>query len=117
MFQKMNFLGLVVPNVAEATEFYTQKLGFAVDLPASIPNQFTQFKLAGETIFGLIAGFEQDGINQAFDTGLLAPDIEATYSTLKASGVEVLPLHDMPFGRTFFFRTPAGHVLRVYSPH
>ena len=117
MIQQMNFLGLVVKDVPAATEFYTQKLGLAVDDSASIPKVYTQFRLNGGAILGLLEGFEQDGINQAFDTGLAVEDSDAYYAQLQAAGVEVIgEPHDMPFGRTFFFRTPDGHVLRVFSP-
>jgi predicted enzyme related to lactoylglutathione lyase len=117
MFQEMNFLGLVVKDVNEATKFYTEKLGFAVDGEQSIPNVYTQFVLNGGAIMGLLGGFEQEGVSQSFDTGLLVTDVDATYGQLQAAGVETLSEpHDMPFGRTFLFRTPDGHVLRVYSP-
>lgn len=116
MFQQMNFLGLVVKDVNQATAFYTEKLGFAVDKEESIPNVYTQFALNGGAIMGLLAGFEQEGLSQSFDAALLVTDVDATYHRLQAAGVETVgEPHDMPFGRTFLFRTPDGHVLRVYS--
>jgi predicted enzyme related to lactoylglutathione lyase len=112
----MTFLGLVVKDVAAATEFYTQKLGLKVNEKESIPNAFTQFATDGGAIFGLVSGFEQEGVNQTFDTALLVTDVDATYHQWQAAGVEMVgEPHDMPFGRTFLCRTPDGHVLRVYS--
>ncbi len=112
----MTFLGLVVKDVAKATEFYTQKLGLKVNQTESIPNIYTQFVTDGETIFGLLGGFEQEGVNQTFDPALLVADVDTTYNQWRAAGVEMLgEPHDMPFGRTFLCRTPDGHVLRIYS--
>jgi predicted enzyme related to lactoylglutathione lyase len=117
MIQQMNFLGLVVKDVTSATEFYTQKLGLPVNEEASIPNVYTQFALDGDTIVGLLEGFEQAGVSQSFDAALAVNDPDTYYAKLRAAGVETIgEPHDMPFGRTFLFRTPDGHVLRVYSP-
>jgi predicted enzyme related to lactoylglutathione lyase len=116
MNPQMTYLGLVVKDVTKATEFYTQKLGLKVNQAESIPNIYTQFVTDGETIFSLVGGFEQEGVNQTFDPALLVPDVDATYDQWRVAGVEMLgEPHDMPFGRTFFCRTPDGHVLRIYS--
>lgn len=116
MNTQMTFLGLIVKDVAEATEFYSQKLGLVVDEKESVPNVFTQFTTDGGAIFALIGGFEQEGINQTFDTALLVADVDSTYQQWQAAGVEMLgEPHNMPFGRTFFCRTPDGHILRIYS--
>ena len=117
MVKQMNFLGLVVKDVAKATEFYTETLGFEVDEQASIPNAYTQFALKGDAIMGLLAGFEKEGIEQSFDTGILVEDVDAAYTHLQNVNVETISKpQDMPFGRTFLFRTPDGHVLRLYTP-
>jgi predicted enzyme related to lactoylglutathione lyase len=116
MFQQMQFLGLVVKDVPAATKFYTEKLGLQVNEQQSVPNFYTQFDLNGGAVFGLINGFEREGIDQAFDAGLLVDDVDATYAQLQAAGVDMIDEpRDMPFGRTFLFRTPDGHVLRVYN--
>ena len=117
MIQQMNFLGLVVKDVEAATKFYTEKLGLTVNQAESIPNVYTQFNLKGDTIVGLLTGFEQPGVAQTFDTALMVDDVDATYTRWQEAGVELLgEPRDMPFGRTFLFRTPDGHVLRAYAP-
>ena len=118
MIQEMSFLGLVVKDVAEATEFYTQKVGLKVNAEQSVPNFYTQFTLnESGAVFGILGGFEQEGIGQSFDAALAVDDVDATYARLQAQGVETLSEpRDMPFGRTFLFRTPDGHVLRVFNP-
>lgn len=117
MFQQMKFLGLVVKDVPAATKFYTEKLGLVVNEQQSIPNFYTQFELNGDTVFGLVNGFEQEGIGQSFDAALLVADVDTTYAQLQSAGVELVgEPRDMPFGRTFFLRTPDGHILRVFNP-
>jgi predicted enzyme related to lactoylglutathione lyase len=117
MIQKMNFLGLVVDDLEATTRYYTEKLGLPVDEQESIPGMYTQFKLGGDAILGLVTGFEQEGIDQSFDAALAVDDIDATYTHWREAGVETLSEpRDMPFGRTFLFRTPGGHVLRAYAP-
>jgi predicted enzyme related to lactoylglutathione lyase len=115
MYNAMNFLGLVVKDVPAATQFYTQSLGLTGDEAQSIPNMYTQFKLNGGATLGLINGFEQAGIDSTFDAALSVADVDAVYTRLQAAGVDMVSEpHDMPFGRTFQFRTPDGHVLRVF---
>ncbi len=117
MFQEMNFLGLVVKDVAQATEFYTNTLGFEVDAEASIPNVYTQFSMKEGAVMALLGGFEHEGIEQSFDSAIRVNDVDAKYQELQTAGVEMVSSpQDMPFGRTFLFRTPDGHVLRVFSP-
>ena len=117
MIQQINFLGLVVKDVSRATEFYTKTLGLRVNEAQSIPDQYTQFQVEGDTILGLVGGFSEAGVSQAFDTGLVVSDVDAAYAGWQAAGVEMVSEpQDMPFGRTFLFRTPDGHILRAYSP-
>jgi predicted enzyme related to lactoylglutathione lyase len=116
MNPQLTFLGIVVKDVAAATQFYTQKLGLKVNEKESVPDFYTQFVTEGGAIFGLVGGFEQEGVNQPFDAALLVEDVDGVYSQWQAAGVEMLgEPHDMPFGRTFLCRTPDGHVLRLYS--
>lgn len=116
MIQQMNFLGLVVKDINASTAFYQEKLGLTVNEKESVPNYYTQFNTTGGAIFSLMVGFEEPGVTQAFDTALAVENVDATYAAWKAAGVELLSEpRDMPFGRTFIFRTPDGHILRVYS--
>jgi predicted enzyme related to lactoylglutathione lyase len=118
MIKQMSFLGLVVKDVDAATEFYSRKVGLTVDREQSIPSVYTQFTLNdGGAVFGVLGGFEHEGITQSFDAALVVDDVDSTYAQLQAEGIETLgEPRDMPFGRTFLFRTPDGHVLRIYSP-
>jgi predicted enzyme related to lactoylglutathione lyase len=116
MIQQMAWLGLVVKDIPAATEFYTKKLGLTLDEAESIPNIYSQFITQGGALLGLITGFEQEGINQPFDTAFMVADVDAAYTQWQTAGIEMVSEpHDMPFGRTFLFRTPDGQVLRVMS--
>lgn len=116
MNPKVTFLGIVVKDVAAATQFYTQKLGLKVNEKESMPGIYTQFVTGEGAILGLVGGFEQEGVQQAFDAALEVEDVDGVYNEWQAAGVEMIgEPHDMPFGRTFLCRTPDGHTLRLYS--
>jgi predicted enzyme related to lactoylglutathione lyase len=116
MISQANYLGIVVDDLAAATAFYRDRLGLAVDEQESIPGAYTQFKLKGGSIFSLQAGTEIPN-GQSFEPALLVDDVDATYAAWKAQGIELLDEpNDRPFGRTFLFRTPEGHVFRAYQP-
>lgn len=117
MIQQINFLGLVVKDLEAATNYYQDTLGISINQEQSIPNFYTQLNLDGDTTVGLLTGFEQEGIEQSFDTALRVNNIDDLYAQYQAKGVELLSEpRDMPFGRTFLFRTPDGHILRAYTP-
>jgi predicted enzyme related to lactoylglutathione lyase len=116
MVNGANYLGIVVKDLAAATAFYRDTLGVPVNEEESIPGAFTQFRLAGGAILALQAQTEAPG-RPPFEPALLVDDVDAVYTAWKAKGVEMLDEpHDKPFGRTFLFRTPDGHVLRAYQP-
>lgn len=115
MITHASYLGIVVDDLEAATTFYRDALGFTIDQEESIPGRYTQFKLDGETILSLQADTQTPN-GQPFEPGLMVDDVDATYATWTSNGVDILAEpHDMPFGRTFLFRTPDGHVLRVYQ--
>jgi predicted enzyme related to lactoylglutathione lyase len=117
MIQNMSFLGLVVKDINGATAFYKDILGLVVNEKESIPDYYTQFETEGGAVFALVTGFEKEGISQSFDSALTIQDIDGTYAQWKEAGVEMIDEpRDMPFGRTFLFRTPEGHVLRAFAP-
>lgn len=119
MIQQMSWLGLVVKDIDAATQYYTEKLGLTVDEKESVPHLYTQFSLNGGGAMPALVrrGDEKHGFDQSFDTALIVADADAAYAGFKANGVELLgePV-DAPFGRTFLFRTPDGHILRVLKP-
>lgn len=115
MIKQANYLGIIVKDVAAATAFYRDTLGIPVDAGESIPGHFTQFKLDGGAILALQANTESPD-NLTFVPAFLVDDVDATYATWQAQGVQMIDEpNDRPFGRTFLFRTPEGHVFRAYQ--
>ncbi len=118
MIQQMAWLGLVVKDMQAATEFYTGQVGLEVDAAESVPGFYTQFKLnGGGATLALLNDIDDGLVEQPFDTALIVADAEAAYRQMEAAGVEIVGgLRDMPFGRTFLFRTPDGYALRILQP-
>jgi len=115
--RQLNFVGLMVKDVAKATEFYTGKLGLKAISEQAQPGVFMPFALDGGAMFGVFNGVEVPGITQPYEVAFEVDDVDAAYRKWKAAGVEIVSeLHDMPFGRTFHIRTPDGHILRAYKP-
>lgn len=118
MITKADYLGIVVDDLEAATRFYRDSLGLVVDEAESIPGYYTQFKLnGGGAILSLQANTEIPG-GAPYEPAVLVDDVDGTYAKWQANGVEMLDTpNDKPFGRTFLFRTPQGHVLRAFKPH
>ena len=117
MKMQADYLGIVVKDIAAATAFYRDQLGWSVNEAESIPGAFTQFALAGDATVALQVQSEVPA-GQRFAPAIKVEDIDVTYATWQAQGVEMLDEPtDRPFGRTFLFRTPEGHVWRAYATH
>jgi predicted enzyme related to lactoylglutathione lyase len=112
MFTNVGYVGIIVKDVGEATAFYRDTLGFALEGASPTMAQF-------ETEGGAILGVQVSDLpgEQPFEVAFIVDDVDATYATWKARGVEMLEEpHDRPFGRTFVIRAPQGHILRVFKP-
>ena len=116
MIQQMAFLGLVTKDINASTQYYQDVLGLSVNEKESIPDFYTQFDLDGGAVFSLITGFEHEGIKQSFDSALIVEDVDAAYEKWQKAGMKMMDEpRDMPFGRTFLFETPDGHILRAMN--
>lgn len=115
--KQLNFVGLVVKDVAKTTEFYTKTLGLKTIPEMSQPGVFTPFALDGGAMFGVFNSVEVPSITQPYEIAFEVDDVDTAHRRWKAAGVEIVSdPHDMPFGRTFHIRTPDGHILRAYKP-
>ncbi len=114
MLVGLNFVMLHVPDVAKATTFYTEKLGFVIE--DQMPD-FVQFKqpTGSGAIFALAKGDAVPG--PGVELWWFVDDANATFATLKEQGVEVVDQpKDEPFGRTFSIKGPAGYTLYMMQP-
>jgi predicted enzyme related to lactoylglutathione lyase len=113
MLANVDYLSIVVTDIDSATAFYRDTLGFAVNEAESAPGVFIQFKRQG----GALLALQRPDLpsDQPFEPGFVIDEIDATYAAWKARGVEIVEeINDKPFGRTFVFRAPQGHMLRVF---
>lgn len=112
MLTNLGYVGIVVKDVAEATAFYRDTLGFTLE--GAVPTM-AQFEARGGAILGIqLADLPSE---QPFEVAFIVDDVDATYAAWKARGVEMLEEpNDRPFGRTFAIRTPQGHMLRIFKP-
>ena len=115
---------LFVPDVAEATSFYADTLGFTV-LRTEPPDE-PVFAIAhlGEAVLMFMydrfyAGprADLDHRGAGVDIRLMVPDVDAVYERIRAAGLEVLhPIGDRDYGlRDFIMRDPFGFRLRFAS--
>lgn len=115
MNTNMNFLGIIVNDLPATTRFFTETLGYKLNEAESL-DYYSQLQDAGGATIGLFSDYPA-AAEQRFDPSLMVDDVDATFAEFKAKGVEmVTEVVDMPFGRTFLFRTPEGHVLRIWKP-
>jgi predicted enzyme related to lactoylglutathione lyase len=112
MFTNLGYVGIVVKDVAAATAFYRDTLGFTLE---GASDTMAQFELQG----GAILGIQQPTLpgEQPFEVAFMVDDVDATFTAWKARGVEMIEEpNERPFGRTFAIRAPQGHLLRVVQP-
>lgn len=109
----LTFIILNVPNLDEAADFYTEKLGFNL---LSKARGFAQFQpgQAGST-FAL-----QENATSTPHTGVelwwQSNNADSVYDRLVARGVEIVsPPKDEPFGRAFSFKDLNNNTLNIFQ--
>ena len=112
---------VVVPvtDVDRAKRFYSEQLGFTVDVDTTVGDQFRVVQLtppgSGCSIAigtGLGADMEpgsQKGLQ------LVVDDIEAAHAELAGNGVEVGEVQHFPWGDFVFFSDPDGNAWAVQA--
>jgi predicted enzyme related to lactoylglutathione lyase len=93
-----------VDDVNAAKDFYTRVLGLAVDREA--PN-FVQFRDPSGANFAVASDEAMDG---ARDDELywVVDDADAAFRELSKKGDVAMPVKQMPFGKVFGMKDPAG---------
>jgi predicted enzyme related to lactoylglutathione lyase len=121
MIKGIKFVNIPVRDQARALEFYTQKLGFAIATdqergPAG--QRWIELRIPGaETMVSLFTppGHE-DRVGTFVPLSLWADDVDGTYETLKARGVEFLaPPKKEPWGTSVILKDSEGNQLHVGS--
>ncbi len=104
MIQGLRYVILHVDDVEAARAFYTEKLGFSVDLEAP---GFLQFKQPGAGATFAVSKSEA-GLDK-IELWWFVDDADAAHAELRARGVEIVtPPHDEPFGRALAIKDPSG---------
>jgi predicted enzyme related to lactoylglutathione lyase len=105
----ISFLSVPVKNQEGAKAFYTEKLGFTVLRDDTFGDQrWIQLTPAGaQTSITLVTGGMPPGSQQG--VVLATKDIRADHKTLKARGVEITEIQQMPWGMSATFADPDGN--------
>jgi predicted enzyme related to lactoylglutathione lyase len=121
MIKGIKFVNIPVSDQERALEFYTQKLGFAVatNQPMGPTGQrWIELRIPGaDTRVSLFTppGHE-DRVGTFAPLSLWSDDVEATYETLRARGVDfVAPPKREPWGTSVIFKDSEGNQLHLGS--
>ena len=121
MIKGIKFVNIPVRDQARALAFYTQKLGFVIATDQEMGpggQRWIELRIPGaDTRITLFTppGHE-DRIGTFVPLSLWADDVEGTYETLKARGVEFLaPPKKEPWGTSVIFKDSEGNQLHIGS--
>jgi len=121
MIKGIKFVNIPVRDQERALAFYTETLGFTVvtNQPmGTMPQRWIELKIPGaETRISLFTppGHEER-VGSFLPLSLWSDDVEATYQTLKARGVEFLaPPKKEPWGTSVIFKDSEGNQVHVGS--
>jgi predicted enzyme related to lactoylglutathione lyase len=121
MIKGIKFVNIPVSDQGRALAFYTEKLGFAVatNQPMGPGGQrWIELKIPGaETRVSLFTPpGQEDRVGTFVPLSLWADDVEGTYETLRARGVEfVAPPKKEPWGTSVVFKDSEGNQLHLGS--
>ncbi len=101
--------GFIVPDIATATDFYINKLGFTLSFTWGNPPRFAGMSL-GNTTIHLMTNDEKQGNGMAY---FAVEDIDALYRFHQDSGVNITePMADRPYAmRDYHLQDPFGNHL------
>jgi predicted enzyme related to lactoylglutathione lyase len=121
MIKGVKFVNIPVADQARALAFYTEKLGFTVatNQPMGPAGQrWIELKIPGaETRVTLFTPpGQEDRVGTFVPLSLWADDVDGTYETLRARGVEfVAPPKREPWGTSVIFKDSEGNQLHLGS--
>lgn len=121
MIKGIKFVNIPVADQARALKFYTEQLGLAIATDQEMGpagQRWIELRIPGaETRISLFTppGHE-DRVGSFVPLSLWSDDVEGTYETLKARGVEfVAPPKREPWGTSVIFRDSEGNQLHIGS--
>jgi predicted enzyme related to lactoylglutathione lyase len=102
-----NFIIMHTRDMAGAQQFYTDTLGYTVEVGS--PN-FVQFKATDGTTLALST--EEGG--EPVELWWFVDDADATHETMRSGGIDIVSApRDEPFGRAFAIKDPSGNTLNL----
>jgi predicted enzyme related to lactoylglutathione lyase len=121
MIKGIKFVTIPVADQARALAFYTEKLGFMIATDQAMGpsgQRWIELRIPGaETLVSLFTPDElRDRVGTFVPLSLWADDVEGTYKTLSARGVEFLaPPKVEPWGTSVMFKDSEGNRLHLGS--
>jgi predicted enzyme related to lactoylglutathione lyase len=109
---KLEVVVIPVSDVDRAKQFYTDKLGFNVDVDQQMGENFRIVQLTPPGSACSIAigtGMPQAEPGSTRGLQIVVPDVAAARAELVERGVEVSEVQDFPWGRFVFFSDPDGN--------
>ncbi len=112
MEMKLELVAVPVTDTDRAKEFYEKKVGFVVDHDHRVQEglRFVQLTPPGSAC-SIVIGDGTTTMKPGSQQGLqlVIKDAQEAHDTLKANGVEVSEVQDMPWGIFVFFEDPDGN--------
>lgn len=120
MIKRIKFLGISVHDQDRALSFYTEKLGFRIltDQQLSPTQRWIELQIPGAETGVVLFTPEghEDRIGTFINTSWEVDNLEATYATLQANGVEfVKPPQKQPWGTFAIMKDSEGNQIVLSS--
>ena len=99
---EFGFIVEYVTDIEAAKRFYVEVLGLKVERDSPVYVQFNHFAIASD---------ESMSGSREPEVYWLVDDVEAALNDLSAKAEVIMPLKQMPFGKVFGIKDPAGQPL------
>lgn len=109
---KLELVAVPVSDVDAAKEFYTEKVGFTLDHDHRVSEtmRFVQITPPGSACSIAIGeGITDAAPGSAPNLQVVVSSVQDARDQLVASGVEVSPIQEFPWGSFVFFQDPDGN--------
>jgi catechol 2,3-dioxygenase-like lactoylglutathione lyase family enzyme len=93
-----------VPDISAAKRFYVDVLGLKVEREAPVFVQFNHFAIASDESLGGSSGLE---------VYWSVENSEAAFNVLSRKAEVIFPVKQMPFGKVFCIKDPAGQPVYI----